>query len=66
MYYDIGAFDTIYDEFEKLCRVAWSEKFNYLYIDMSENKMKANIVFSTKAKPHISIVFRKLNFFENI
>ena len=30
MYHDIGAFDMIYDEFKEMCRVAWSEKFNYL------------------------------------
>ena len=38
MYYDIGAFDMIYDEFKEMCRVAWSEKFNYLCIDMTKNK----------------------------
>ena len=38
MYYDIGAFDMIYDEFKEICRVAWSETFNYLCIDMSKNR----------------------------
>ena len=38
MYYDIRAFDMIYDEFKEMCRVAWSEKFNYLCIDMTKNK----------------------------
>ena len=38
MYHDIGAFDMIYDESKELCRVAWGEKFNYLCIDMTENK----------------------------
>ena len=38
MYHDIGAFDMIYDEFKEMCRVAWSEKFNYLCIDMTKNK----------------------------
>ena len=38
MYYDIGAFDMIYDEYKERCRVAWSEKFNYLRIDMTKNK----------------------------
>ena len=37
-YHDIGAFDMIYDEFKEMCRVAWSEKFNYLCFDMSKNK----------------------------
>ena len=38
MYYDIGAYDMKYDEFKEMCRVAWSEKFNYLCIDMTKNK----------------------------
>ena len=38
MYHDIGAFDMIYDELKEMCRVAWSEKFNYLCIDMTKNK----------------------------
>ena len=38
MYLDIGAFDMIYDEFKEMCRVAWSEKFNYLCIDMTKSK----------------------------
>ena len=37
-YHDIGAFDMIYDEFKEMCRVAWSEKFKYLCIDMGKNK----------------------------
>ena len=38
MYHDIGAFDMIYVEFKEMCRVAWSEIYNYLCIDMSKNK----------------------------
>ena len=38
MYHDIGAFDMTYDEFKEMCRVAWSEKFNYQCIDMTKNK----------------------------
>ena len=37
MYYDMGAFDMLYDEYKEMCRVAWREKFNYLCIDMSKN-----------------------------
>ena len=40
MYQDIGAFDMIYDEFKEMCRVAWGEKFNYLCIDMTKNKIE--------------------------
>ena len=38
MYYYIGAFDMIYDEFKEVCRVAWSEKFNYVCINMTKSK----------------------------
>ena len=38
MYHDVGAFDMIYDEIKEMCRVAWSEKFNFLCIDMTKNK----------------------------
>ena len=38
MYQDIGAFDMKYDEFKEMCRAIWSEKFNYLCIDMTKNK----------------------------
>ena len=38
MYHDIGAFDMIYDEIKENFRVAWSEKLNYLCIDMKKNK----------------------------
>ena len=63
MYHDIGAFDMIYDEFMEIGRVASSEKFTYLCIDIAKIKKKVNIVFSTKVKLHISIVFPKLNLF---
>ena len=36
MYYDIGAYDMNYDEFKEMCHTAWSEKFNYLCIDMTK------------------------------
>ena len=32
MYYDIGAYDMNYDEFQQMCHKAWSEKFNYLFV----------------------------------
>ena len=38
MYYDIGIDDMKYDEVKEMCRIAWSEKFNYLCIDLTENK----------------------------
>ena len=38
MYYDIGAYDIKYDEFKEKCHKAWSEKINYLCIDITKNK----------------------------
>ena len=38
MYYDIGAYDMKYDEFKEICHKAWSERFNYLCIDMTKNR----------------------------
>ena len=38
MYFDIGAYDMIYDKFKRMCHKAWSEKFNYVSIDMTKVK----------------------------
>ena len=38
MYYDIGAYDMKNDEFKEMCHRAWSEKLNYLCIDMTKEK----------------------------
>ena len=50
MYHDIGAFDMIYDEFKEMCRVDWSEKFNYLFIDMTKNKNDGKYRFYNESK----------------
>ena len=63
MHYDIGAYVMKYDEFEQMCHKAWSERFNYLCIDMTK-KMKVNIVFSTKTKTYLINVFAKVNLFD--
>ena len=38
MYKDIGGCDMRYDEYKGMSREAWSEKFHYLCIDMTEIK----------------------------
>ena len=38
MYYDIGAYDTKYEEFKEICHKAWIERFNYLCINMTKNR----------------------------
>ena len=57
MYYDIGAFDMIYDEFKEMCRVAWSEKINYLSIDMTENKNEGKYrIFNESKSTYIECI----------
>ena len=50
MYFDIGAFDMIHDEFKEMCRVVWSEKFNYLCIDMNKNKTEGKYRIFNESK----------------
>ena len=62
---DIEAYDMLFSEYKKKCHKVWSEKFLYLCIDTTKNKMKANIVLSVKAKTHILTVIVKLKIFSN-
>ena len=57
MYHDIGAFDMRYGEFKEKCRVAWSEKFNYLCIDMTKikNELK-NRIFKENKNTYIECI----------
>ena len=38
MYFDIGAYESKYDEFEEMCHKACIERFNYLCTDMAKNR----------------------------
>ena len=49
-YFDIGAFDMKYDEFKEMCRVAWSEKFTNLCIDMTRNKNESKYRILNESK----------------
>ena len=51
MYYDIGAYDMKYDEFKEMCHKAWDEKYNYLCIDMTENKNEGKYRIFNESKP---------------
>ena len=64
MYKDIGGYDKSCYEFKDMCREAWSERFNYLCIFMSKNKMKVNLVFSMKPKRHTLNALLKRNLFD--
>ena len=50
MYYDIGAYDMNYDEYKEMCSLAWSEKYNYLCIDMTKNKNEGKNRFFNESK----------------
>ena len=57
MYYDIGAYDMKYDEFKERCCKAWSEKFNYLCIDMTKNKNEGRYrIFNESKDTYIECV----------
>ena len=51
IYHDIGAYDMKYDEFKEVCHKAWSEKYNYLCIDMSKNKNDGKYRIFNESKP---------------
>ena len=50
MYYDIGAYDIKYDEFEEMCHKTWSDRFNYFCIDMTKNKDGGNYRIFNESK----------------
>ena len=50
MYYDIGAYDMIYDEFKLMCPKAWDEKYNYLCIDVTRKKNESKYRIFNESK----------------
>ena len=57
MYYDIGAYDTEYEEFKEMCHEAWSERFNYLCTDMTKNKNEGkNRIFNESKTIYIECI----------
>ena len=57
MYYDTGAYDMKYDEFKELLKKTWSEKFNYLYIDMTKKKNDGKYsIFNESKNPYIDCI----------
>ena len=57
MYYDTEAYDMKYDEFKEVCRKAWSEKFNYLCIEMTENKNECmHCIFNESKNTYIECI----------
>ena len=57
MYKDIGGYDMKYDEFREMCRTDWSDKFNYLCIDMSKNKNEVKYrIFNESKNTYIECI----------
>ena len=50
MYKDIGGYDMAYCEIKEMCRKAWSERFNYLRIDMTKNDNEGKNRFFNESK----------------
>ena len=50
MYKDIGGYDMRYVEFKQMCRTAWSQKLNYLRIDMNKIRDKGKYRFFKESK----------------
>ena len=66
MYYDIGAYDMNYDEFKELCHKSWSEKFNYLCIDMTKIESQGKYRICNESKTNILNIIPKLNLYDKI
>ena len=53
------------DEFEKMCQKAWSERFNYLCIDMTKNENENKYCIFNENKTHTKNVFAKVKLFKS-
>ena len=65
MYYDTGAYDMLYAEFKELCHKTWSERLNYVSIDVTENKNEGKFFMFNENKNTLN-AFPKLNLFFKI
>ena len=58
MYKDIGRYDMKHDEFKEMCRNAWSERVNYLCIDMTKIKNDGrNRIFNESKNTYITCIW---------
>ena len=57
MYKDFGAYDMLHSEFKEMCHESWSERFNYLCIDMTKNKNEGKYrVFNESRNTYIECI----------
>ena len=65
IYRDTGAHDMLFSEFKQMCREAWSEKFNYLCIDMTKNKNEGkNRIFNESKNTYIECIQKTASFLD--
>ena len=55
IYRDIAGFDMSYYEFKELCREAWKEKYNYLDINLLEDKTESKYKICNESNPNYKI-----------
>ena len=64
MYKNIGGCDMKYDEFKEMCYETWSEKYNYLCIDMgSRNRKESKYCILKENKNTFLNAFPRVKFF---
>ena len=57
MFYNIDAYDILYSEFEEVCRKAWCEKSNYLFIDLNKKRKESKYpIFNERKNPYIECI----------
>ena len=50
IYYDIRAYDMLYSESKQMYHKTWSDRFNYLCIEMAENKNEGKFRIFNESK----------------
>ena len=55
IYRNIAGFDMSYDKFKVLCREAWKENYNYLEINMLEDKNESKNKICNESNPNYKI-----------
>ena len=55
LYRDIAGFDMSYDEFKRLCREVWKEKYNYLLINRQEDKNGKKYMICNESNPEFKV-----------
>ena len=56
MYYDIGAYDMLYSKFREMSSKCWTEKFNYLCIDMIKKNEGKYSIFNESENIYIECI----------